>query len=233
MLRNRSYVQRDADSSVRDTRASASCCYPALSGKTSAIRVMSSHPAMTAFALNFSDENADDGTLSSLFEAVGRNAPSLVIFKRPRPALRAVCRSVVPHNRSRITFQHLLGCLEGLVSQDGVIFVATANDPTALDMAILRRPGRFDRVVVFPRSASSLRVAYLQRLVRETLEPEVAQRDAAETDASRLFSSARRTLWRVRPPFGARMSWGLRRVSSRASDWCVARRVRPEVELTG
>jgi hypothetical protein len=155
---------------------------PPGNGKTSVIRVMSSHPAMTAFALNFSDENADDGTLSSLFEAAGRNAPSLVIFE---DLDRLFGRSVDPpnpHNRTRITFQHLLGCLDGLGSQDGVIVVATANDPTALDTAILRRPGRFDRVVVFPRPSFALRVAYLQRLAPGTLGSEVVQRAAAATD---------------------------------------------------
>jgi ATP-dependent 26S proteasome regulatory subunit len=47
---------------------------------------------------------------------------------------------------------------------DGVIVVATANDPTALDPAILRRPGRFDRVLACRPPTAELRLAYLRRL---------------------------------------------------------------------
>jgi AAA+ superfamily predicted ATPase len=39
-----------------------------------------------------------------------------------------------------VSFQTLLNCLDGLGSQDGVILVATANDPTCLDAAIPEAP---------------------------------------------------------------------------------------------
>jgi hypothetical protein len=42
--------------------------------------------------------------------------------------------------------------------------VATANDPTCLDPAILKRPGRFDRVVQFRNPDADLRREYYQRL---------------------------------------------------------------------
>jgi ATP-dependent 26S proteasome regulatory subunit len=45
-----------------------------------------------------------------------------------------------------------------------VIVVATANDPTCLDPAILKRPGRFDRVVQFRNPDPNLRREYYQRL---------------------------------------------------------------------
>ncbi len=42
--------------------------------------------------------------------------------------------------------------------------VATANDPTCLDAAILKRPGRFDRVVQFRNPDAALRREYYRRL---------------------------------------------------------------------
>jgi ATP-dependent 26S proteasome regulatory subunit len=45
-----------------------------------------------------------------------------------------------------------------------VIVVATANDPTCLDPAILKRPGRFDRVVQFRNPDAELRREYYRRL---------------------------------------------------------------------
>jgi ATP-dependent 26S proteasome regulatory subunit len=41
--------------------------------------------------------------------------------------------------------------------------VATANDPTVLDSAILRRPGRFDRVVALAAPDSKLRLKYFRK----------------------------------------------------------------------
>ena len=63
-----------------------------------------------------------------------------------------------------ISFQTLLNCLDGVGTQEGVIVVATANDPTCLDSAILKRPGRFDRVVQFRNPDAHLRREYYQRL---------------------------------------------------------------------
>ena len=63
-----------------------------------------------------------------------------------------------------VSFQTLLNCLDGVGTQDGVIVVATANDPTCLDAAILKRPGRFDRVVQFRNPDTDLRREYYRRL---------------------------------------------------------------------
>jgi SpoVK/Ycf46/Vps4 family AAA+-type ATPase len=63
-------------------------------------------------------------------------------------------------SKSKISLQALLNCLDGVASGEGVITIATANEPTALDPAILRRPGRFDRVVCFPNPTPELRHQY-------------------------------------------------------------------------
>lgn len=63
-----------------------------------------------------------------------------------------------------MSFQTLLNCLDGVGTQDGVLVVATANDPTCLDPAILKRPGRFDRVVQFRNPSADLRREYYRRL---------------------------------------------------------------------
>src|SRR5437868_13964807 len=66
--------------------------------------------------------------------------------------------------RRVLCFQTLLNCLDGVATQDGVIVVATANDPTCLDPAILKRPGRFDRVVQFRNPDAELRRVYYRKL---------------------------------------------------------------------
>lgn len=63
-----------------------------------------------------------------------------------------------------VSFQTLLNLLDGVATRDGIIVVATANDPTCLDAAILKRPGRFDRVVQFRNPDAELRREYYRRL---------------------------------------------------------------------
>jgi hypothetical protein len=152
---------------------------PPGNGKTSVIRVMASHPAMSAFALDFSNEQLENGALSDLFEAAGCNAPALVLFE---DLDRLFGKNAQGDNRTRITFQHLLNCLDGLGHHDGVIVVATANDPTELDSAVLRRPGRFDRAVPFRPPSGELRREYLRRLSHRTLDPETLALAGVQTE---------------------------------------------------
>jgi SpoVK/Ycf46/Vps4 family AAA+-type ATPase len=77
--------------------------------------------------------------------------------------------------------QQLLNCLDGLESQDGVVVVATANDPTVLDAAILRRPGRFDRVVALPGPDLELRLRYFRKF-NPHLEEAALFRAAEDSD---------------------------------------------------
>lgn len=107
---------------------------------------MASHPDISAYGLDFSNEELHHDVLTTLFETAGHCAPSLVIFE-DLDGLYG--KGAAGENRTQITLQHLLNCLDGLGSQEGVIVVATANDPTSLDPAIMRRPGCFDRLVPF------------------------------------------------------------------------------------
>ena len=65
---------------------------------------------------------------------------------------------------SKISMQTLLNCLHGISTAPGVITIATANEPSLLDPAILRRPGRFDRVILFGPPSPELRQEYLEKI---------------------------------------------------------------------
>jgi hypothetical protein len=134
---------------------------PPGNGKTSCIRIMACHPSIRAHSLNFSNETLENSALTNLFEAAGRTAPSLIIFE---DLDRLYGSAGNRDNLTKITLQHLLNCLDGLASQDGVIVVASANDPTGMDPAILRRPGRFDRVLACRPPTAELRRQYLCQL---------------------------------------------------------------------
>jgi ATP-dependent 26S proteasome regulatory subunit len=98
-----------------------------------------------------------------------RMPPALVVLEDlDRLFLKSTERGKGP----KVTLQHLLNCLDGLGTQDGIIVVATANDTSSLDPSILKRPGRFDRVVPFSKPDERLCAEYLDRLSRSAFNGE-------------------------------------------------------------
>jgi hypothetical protein len=132
---------------------------PPGNGKTSVVRAMMGSRGLDACTLRLSSERTDDRDLEGVFAQAADAAPSILLFE---DLDRVFPRKNETH--SKISLQALLNCMDGIATADGVIVVATANEPTALDPAILRRPGRFDRVVHFPNPSAELRRAYLCKL---------------------------------------------------------------------
>ena len=132
---------------------------PPGNGKSTAVRAMMSSRGLTAYTMRLFDSQVDDSDLDRLFELAVKNRPSMVLLEDLDRAFPRTGES-----KSRISLQQLLNCLDGVGTGEGIVVVATANEPTILDPAILRRPGRFDRVVCFPNPSAELRQQYLQRL---------------------------------------------------------------------
>ena len=132
---------------------------PPGNGKSTAVRAMMTSRGLTAYTTRLFDSQVDDSDLDRLFELAVKNRPSMVLLE---DLDRAFPKTGV--TKSRVSLQQLLNNLDGGGTGEGVIVVATANEPTILDPAILRRPGRFDRVVHFPNPSADLRQQYLQQL---------------------------------------------------------------------
>jgi ATP-dependent 26S proteasome regulatory subunit len=133
---------------------------PPGNGKTSVIRAMLSHPGISGFAANLVTLEMDDNVLQAFFKNAAENTPALVV-------LEDIDRLFFGHNndeKPNVSLQQLLNCLDGVGTQDGMIVVATANHPEVLDTAILRRPGRFDRVIELGNPTKELRSTYLQKM---------------------------------------------------------------------
>jgi ATPase family associated with various cellular activities (AAA) len=138
---------------------------PPGNGKTTAIRAMMSSRGLSAYTMRLFDRRRDDGDLDALFEKALRHRPALVLLEDLDRAFPKTGET-----RSNVSIQQLLNCLDGVATGEGLIVVATANEPTILDPAILRRPGRFDRVVHFPNPTRDLRQEYFGR-IDQTLSP--------------------------------------------------------------
>ena len=152
---------------------------PPGNGKTSAIRAMLSNAPISAFGIDFSNTELSNEDLSGLFETAEHKVPSIVIFEDLDRVYNGQGESEF---QTRITLQHLLNCLDGLGSTDGTIVVATANHPKRLDPAILRRPGRFDRVVPFHTPSLPLRQEYFQRVAATICDDKAIRMGAEQSD---------------------------------------------------
>jgi hypothetical protein len=130
-------------------------------GKTAVIRVMAAHPHIRPYALDLSDGDNRSSQLVALFEQACRNTPALVILEDIDRAFPTEGKRT---REKSVSFQTLLNRLDGVATKDGVITVATANTPECLDPAIIKRPGRFDRVVRFRNPDANLRRQYYLKL---------------------------------------------------------------------
>jgi hypothetical protein len=153
---------------------------PPGNGKSTVARIMACHPLVTPFSIDFGEEHLPNSSLTQLFQNAADSAPAVIIFED----LDRVFGADPSSNRSAITISHLLNCLDGLGTRDGVVVVATANDPVDLDPALLKRPGRFDRLVAFPPPSPATRVEYLRRLLGG--QPEQGFLAAARDESDRL-----------------------------------------------
>jgi hypothetical protein len=136
---------------------------PPGNGKSTAVRAMMCSQGIGAFTMRLFDREMADFDLDQLFDEALKERPAMILFEDLDRAFPRTGES-----KTQISMQHLLNCLDGVATGEGIVVVATANDPAALDPAILRRPGRFDRVVCFPNPNADLRQKYFQ-----TMNPEV------------------------------------------------------------
>jgi len=125
---------------------------PPGNGKTSVVKAMLSTLGMNAYKIRLFSSKVLDETLETMFRQAQEAGPSMVILEDLDRAFPKT-----GEHKSPIGIHTLLNCLDGLESQEGVITIATANEPTALDKAILKRPGRFDRVILFDNPDPQLR----------------------------------------------------------------------------
>jgi SpoVK/Ycf46/Vps4 family AAA+-type ATPase len=132
---------------------------PPGNGKSSAIRAMLTSRGLTAYTIRFFDEHTGDEDLEHLFARAAREAPAVVLLEDIDR-----CFPRTGQSKTKISLQALLNCLDGVSNLDGTIAIATANEPTALDPAILRRPGRFDRVICFANPTPELRRQYFANM---------------------------------------------------------------------
>jgi hypothetical protein len=136
---------------------------PPGNGKTSLIRAMLTEAKLPAYTMKkFASEQAT-GNFEEMFNQASRNERAIIILEDIDRSFSSKGNEK-DSDTAQVSFSTFLNCLDGVGNSDGLILIATANNPKNLDMAILERPGRFDRVVNFPNPSNSLRLEYFMRL---------------------------------------------------------------------
>jgi hypothetical protein len=121
-------------------------------GKTCMIKALAANMPNT-FITIIGRTNVDDGDLERTVSLAERHKPAVIIFED-------LDRLVGTKDVSLSCFLNLL---DGLKITDGVLVIATCNDATKLDQALLHRPSRFDRIWKFPLPGYEQRLVLLQK----------------------------------------------------------------------
>ena len=99
---------------------------PPGNGKTSVIRAILTSAGLSAYTLRLFDSQTDDEDMERLFERVVNHAPAVILFEDIDRAFPRTGES-----KSKVSLQQLLNCLDGVATGEGILTLATANDPTA------------------------------------------------------------------------------------------------------
>jgi SpoVK/Ycf46/Vps4 family AAA+-type ATPase len=161
---------------------------PPGNGKSSVIRAMLSTAGISGFTINPFRVFTDDDMMAAMFAEAAQTTPSIIVLE---DIDRWFPVSKEDESGCRISLQQLLNRLDGVGNQDGIIVVATANNPGILDAAILRRPGRFDRVVGFQNPSAELRERYLCQMNAALRSEELSE--CIRTTAGFSFAQLRET----------------------------------------
>ena len=121
-------------------------------GKTVTLKTLAANtPAKFISVLGTADVN--DGTIRYALDLGEKYTPAVVLLEDLDRMVQA----------KDISLSHFLNLLDGLKALNGVLVIATCNEPDKLDSALIHRPSRFDRVWRFELPKYEQRLELLRR----------------------------------------------------------------------
>ena len=138
-------------------------------GKTLTLKALAYHTA-AKFITVLGKSGVDDSDIQRALDLAEKCSPAVVLFEDLDKLIEA----------KDVSLSHFLNLLDGLKVLNGVLVIATCNEPEKLDPALLHRPSRFDRIWKFPLPAVEQRLALLRKhggtYFSEMILRDVAQR---------------------------------------------------------
>jgi SpoVK/Ycf46/Vps4 family AAA+-type ATPase len=111
---------------------------PPGNGKTTACKVIASQYPEVFFLIMAVTRQTDDNEFKNALSLASRNGPSVMLIE-----------DLDKLNFDKVPISSFLNMLDGFETKEGVLILATCNEPQLLDKAIAQRPSRFDRVFAF------------------------------------------------------------------------------------
>lgn len=121
-------------------------------GKTLTLKALAYHTTVPIITV-LGRADVEDHHIDRAFHSAGLEAPSIVIFEDLDKLVRS----------NGVSLSHFLNIMDGFKTLNGVMVIATANEPEELDPALLHRPSRFDRMWKFPLPEMEQRLALLRK----------------------------------------------------------------------
>jgi len=140
-------------------------------GKTAMIRALATNIPAKFIAVHGRFDVRDDHIENALYVA-NKNAPAVILLEDLDKLIAS----------EKISLAHLLNMLDGLKDADGVLIIATSNEPQKLDPALLHRPSRFDRIWKFPLPRYEQRLALLGKLSGERFSAQALREVARKSE---------------------------------------------------
>jgi len=125
-----------------------------------------------AFYLNV-NRRTDDNDIRMFFANAENNSKPILLIIEEIDSLFYECG---------VSRSNLLAKLDGISPLNGVMLIATTNNPERVDTALLHRPSRFDRVWTFPLPDHALRLAYMNTTFGLEGEDQLLRKLANATD---------------------------------------------------
>jgi hypothetical protein len=104
-------------------------------GKTLMLKTLACNTS-AKFITVLGKADVEDDMISYALHLAEKYTPSVVLLEDLDRIVQA----------KGISLSHLLNLMDGLRALNGVLFIATCNEPDKLDPALIHRPSRFDRV---------------------------------------------------------------------------------------
>jgi len=121
-------------------------------GKTCTIKALAANTPYT-FITIIGRQNVEDGHIEFAVSLAERHKLAVIIFEDLDRLVGA----------EGISLSCFLNLLDGFKITEGVLVIATCNDATKLDPALLHRPSRFDRIWKFPLPGCEQRLVLLRK----------------------------------------------------------------------
>jgi hypothetical protein len=123
---------------------------PPGNGKTMTVKALA-NTTQAKFITVLTAATVRDSDIYRAFYVAEKHSPAVVLFEDLDKLVQS----------DTVSLSLFLNLLDGLKVLDGVLIIATSNDPSKLDPALLHRPSRFDRVWNFPLPNYEQRYALL------------------------------------------------------------------------